>query len=137
MRIIISVFRSFDIKFLITSYLISVLIFLTIREIIPTNKISYMLLLIVNAILYPCFFSRMVYYQIRNMINKKEAKETVRKSNIIKHLILKVLLAIGLFVFSILIAPFGFAFLTIRVLRMEKKKKKQIKKKKSEKRILR
>ncbi|MDA1642155.1 hypothetical protein [Bacillus cereus group sp. TH177-1LC] len=132
MRIIISVFRSFDIKFLITSYLISVSIFLTIREIIPTNKISYMLLLIVNAILYP--FSRMVYYQIRNMINKK-SKETVRKSNIIKHLILKVLLAIGLFVFSILIAPFGFAFLTIRVLRMEKKEKKQIKK--SEKRILR
>ncbi len=132
MRIIISVFRSFDIKFLITSYLISVLIFLTIREIIPTNKISYMLLLIVNAILYP--FSRMVYYQIRNMINKR-SKETVRKSNIIKHLILKVLLAIGLFVFSILIAPFGFAFLTIRVLRMEKKEKKQIKK--SEKRILR
>ncbi len=132
MRIIISVFRSFDIKFLITSYLISVLIFLAIREIIPTNKISYMLLLIVNAILYP--FSRMVYYQIRNMINKR-SKETVRKSNIIKHLILKVLLAIGLFVFSILIAPFGFAFLTIRVLRMEKKEKKQIKK--SEKRILR
>ncbi|MCU5002952.1 hypothetical protein OCD70_23120 [Bacillus tropicus] len=132
MRIIISVFRSFDIKFLITSYLISVLIFLTIREIIPTNKISYMLLLIVNAILYP--FSRMVYYQIRNMVNKR-SKETVRKSNIIKHLILKVLLAIGLFVFSILIAPFGFAFLTIRVLRMEKKEKKQIKK--SEKRILR
>lgn len=132
MRIIISVFRSFDIKFLITSYLISVLIFLTIREIILTNKISYMLLLIVNAILYP--FSRMVYYQIRNMINKR-SKETVRKSNIITHLILKVLLAIGLFVFSILIAPFGFAFLTIRVLRMEKKEKKQIKK--SEKRILR
>ncbi|MEC3471137.1 hypothetical protein [Bacillus tropicus] len=132
MRIIISVFRSFDMKFLITSYLISVLIFLTIWKIIPTNKISYMLLLIVNAILYP--FSRMVYYQIRNMINKR-SKETVRKSNIITHLILKVLLAIGLFVFSILIAPFGFAFLTIRVLRMEKKEKKQIKK--SEKRILR
>ncbi|AJG91348.1 hypothetical protein I6G77_28225 (plasmid) [Bacillus tropicus] len=132
MRIIISVFRSFDMKFLITSYLISVLIFLTVWKIIPTNKMSYMLLLIVNAILYP--FSRMVYYQIRNMINKR-SKETVRKSNIITHLILKVLLAIGLFVFSILIAPFGFAFLTIRVLRMEKKEKKQIKK--SEKRILR
>ncbi|WP_242268873.1 hypothetical protein [Bacillus cereus group sp. BfR-BA-01352] len=132
MRIIISVFRSFDIKFLITSYLISVLIFLTIWKIIPTDKISYMLLLIVNAILYP--FSRMIYYQIRNMVNKR-SKETDRKSNIITHLILKVLLAIGLFVFSILIAPFGFAFLTIRVLRMEKKEKKQIKK--SEKRILR
>ncbi|MFE7378657.1 hypothetical protein ACFU6E_29395 [Bacillus cereus] len=132
MRIIISVFRSFDIKFLITSYLISVLISLTIWGIIPTDKISYMLLLIVNAILYP--FSRMVYYQIRNMINKR-SKETVRKSNIITHLIFKVLLAIGLFVFSILIAPFGFAFLTIRVLRMERKEKKQIKK--SEKRILR
>ncbi len=132
MRIIISVFRSFDIKFLITSYLISVLIFLTIWVIIPNNKMSYMLLLIVNAILYP--FSRMVYYQIRNMINKR-SKETVRKSNIITHLILKVLLAIGLFVFSILIAPFGFAFLTIRVLRMERKEKKQIKK--SQKRILR
>lgn len=132
MRIIISVFRSFDIKFLITSYLISVLIFLTVWKIIPTNKISYMLLLIVNAILYP--FSRMIYYQIRNMVNKR-SKETDRKSNIITYLILKVLLAIGLFVFSILIAPFGFAFLTIRVLRMEKKEKKQIKK--SEKRILR
>lgn len=132
MRIIISVFRSFDIKFLITSYLISVLIFLTIWVIIPNNKMSYMLLLIVNAILYP--FSRMVYYQIRNMINKR-SKETVRKSNIITHLILKVLLAIGLFVFSIFIAPFGFAFLTIRVLRMERKEKKQIKK--SQKRILR
>ncbi|PFU92948.1 hypothetical protein COK92_14615 [Bacillus anthracis] len=132
MRIIISIFRSFDIKFLITSYLISVLIFLTIWKIIPTDKISYMLLLIVNAILYP--FSRMIYYQIRNMVNKR-SKETDRKSNIITHLILKVLLAIGLFVFSILIAPFGFAFLTIRVLRMEKKEKKQIKK--SEKRILR
>lgn len=132
MRIIISVFRSFDMKFLITSYLISVLIFLTVWKIIPTNKVSYMLLLIVNAILYP--FSRMVYYQIRNMINKR-SKETVRKSNIIKHLILKVLLAIGLFVFSILIAPFGFAFLTIRVLRIERKEKKQIKK--SQKRILR
>ncbi|OJD55710.1 hypothetical protein BAU26_25610 [Bacillus sp. N35-10-4] len=132
MRIIISVFRSFDMKFLITSYLISVLIFLTVWKIIPTNKMSYMLLLIVNAILYP--FSRMVYYQIRNMINKR-SKETVRKSNIITHLILKVLLAIGLFVFSILIAPFGFAFLTIRVLRIERKEKKQIKK--SQKRILR
>ncbi|WP_175545710.1 hypothetical protein [Bacillus sp. N35-10-4] len=119
-------------KFLITSYLISVLIFLTVWKIIPTNKMSYMLLLIVNAILYP--FSRMVYYQIRNMINKR-SKETVRKSNIITHLILKVLLAIGLFVFSILIAPFGFAFLTIRVLRIERKEKKQIKK--SQKRILR
>ena len=132
MRIIISVFRSFDIKFLITSYLISVLIFLIFLGFVPTNKISYMLLLIANAILYP--FSRMVYYQIRNMINKKR-KETVRKSNVITHLILQVLLAIGLFISSVLIAPFGFAFLTIRVLRMERKQKKQIKK--SQKRILR
>ncbi|PFE59242.1 hypothetical protein CN316_28750 [Bacillus cereus] len=91
-----------------------------------------MLLLIANAILYP--FSRMVYYQIRNMINKKR-KETVRKSNVITYLILQVLLAIGLFISSVLIAPFGFAFLTIRVLRMERKQKKQIKK--SQKRILR
>lgn len=132
MRIIISVFRSFDIKFLITSYLISVLIFLVFWEIVPINKISYMLLLIANVILYP--FSRMVYYQIRNMINKKR-KETVGKCNIITHLILQVLLAIGLFICSILIAPFGFAFLTIRVLRMERKQKKQIKK--VQKRILR
>ncbi|RAN86531.1 hypothetical protein B5P41_28730 [Bacillus sp. SRB_28] len=132
MRIIISVFRSFDIKFLITSYLISVLIFLVFWGIVPTNKISYMLLLIANAILYP--FSRMVYYQIRNMINKKR-KETVRKSNFIKTLLLQVLIAIGLFICSILIAPFGFAFLTIRVLRMERKQKKHIEK--SPKRILR
>ncbi|TBX39665.1 hypothetical protein [Bacillus thuringiensis] len=132
MRIIIRVFQSFDIKFLITSYLISVLILLIFWGIVPINKLSYMLLFIANAILYP--FSRMVYYQIKNMINKKR-KETVHKSNFITHLILQIFLAIGLFICSILIAPFGFAFLTIRVLRMERKEKQQTKK--SQKRILR
>ncbi|PFO91713.1 hypothetical protein [Bacillus cereus] len=132
MRIIIRVFQSFDIKFLITSYLISVLILVIFWGIVPINKLSYMLFFIANAILYP--FSRMVYYQIKNMINKKR-KETVHKSNFITNLILQIFLAVGLFICSILIAPFGFAFLTIRVLRMERKEKQQIKK--SQKRILR
>lgn len=90
-----------------------------------------MLLLIVNAILYP--FSRMVYYQIRNMINKR-SKETVRKSNIIKHLILKVLLAIDyLFFYSYCTIWFRFSNNSCFKNGKERKKANQ----KSEKRILR
>lgn len=123
MKIIISVFKSFDSKFLITSYLISAVIFLIFWGIVPTNKISYMLLLIANVILYP--FSRMVYYQIKNIINRKR-EETIRKNNFIVHILIQCLIAIGLFICSIFIAPFGFLYLTIRVLRMERKQKKRI-----------
>lgn len=123
MKIIISVFKSFDSKFLITSYLISAVIFLIFWGIVPTNKISYMLLLIANVILYP--FSRMVYYQIKNIINRKR-EETIRKNSFIVHILIQCLIAIGLFICSIFIAPFGFLYLTIRVLRMERKQKKRI-----------
>lgn len=123
MKIIISVFRSFNFKFLITSYLISVLLCIVFWRCIPTSKMIFKLILITNTVLYP--FSRIVYYQIRNILNKK-GKETIHKNTIIFYLSIKMLVTIGLYICSILVAPFGFIILTIRVLREERRQKKYI-----------